>query len=72
MSHDDGPLDFAAIASNVQNSGLPIRKLMLPEILFAEAGADSEVTAERRAVVEVEDFRFHWPTSFSGERFTEL
>lgn len=53
-------MNIAAISSNIhilRYSGLPIRKFMLPEILFAKAGAGLEVVVELRAVVKIKGFR---------------
>ena len=54
--------------SALQETGIPIRKLMLPPALVAHASGD--LMASLRKLVEVEDFRLDWPRPF--EHFDEF
>ncbi|KZP25990.1 hypothetical protein FIBSPDRAFT_949785 [Athelia psychrophila] len=66
------PMDVAKLASKIsrlQSEGIPIGKLMLPENLLTQAGADLEAFAELRKCVEIVDFRVDWSTPFDSERF---
>ncbi|KAF7986261.1 hypothetical protein HWV62_35172 [Athelia sp. TMB] len=63
VSATDTPLDHALydMVSTVKTA-LPLRKLLLPGVLCAQADAD--LMARLRALVQVEDYRLDWPTPF--------
>ncbi|KAF7982982.1 hypothetical protein HWV62_24582 [Athelia sp. TMB] len=61
----DSQLDSQVAA--LQAAGIPVRKLLLPQSLVAHVGEDMMVKVGE--LVEVEDFRLDWPTSFA--RFDE-
>ncbi|KAF7970817.1 hypothetical protein HWV62_22832 [Athelia sp. TMB] len=61
----DSQLDSQVAA--LQAAGIPVRKLLLPQSLVAHVGGD--MMARVGELVEVEDFRLDWPTSFA--RFDE-
>lgn len=68
------PLDIVTLTaqlSTLRENGIPIRKLMLPQILLTQLD-DLEAIANLRKFVEIEDFKIDWSTPFDNGQFTRL
>ncbi|KZP04691.1 hypothetical protein FIBSPDRAFT_940852, partial [Athelia psychrophila] len=50
-----------------QRAGRPIRKLLLPQTIFAGEGADALV--ELGKLVEIDKFHLDWPTPFDLSKY---
>ena len=63
-------LELDSLVFELQQAGIPIQKLMLPQSEIARAGG--EMMGRVRNLVEVEDFRLDWPTPFERFRGKEI